>query len=81
MNEIIELLIQHVRDESGYSGPIGADDDLIHAGILDSYSIVSLALFAQQRFGVQLRYGDDLVRDNIARLSALAKLIEQRRAL
>ena len=80
MNEIIELLIQHVRDESGYSGPIGADDDLIHAGILDSYSIVSLALFAQQRFGVELE-GDDLVRDNIARLSALAKLIEQRRAL
>jgi acyl carrier protein len=78
MNEIIELLIKHVRDESGYTGPIGADDDLIHAGILDSYSIVSLALFAQERFGIELD-GDDLIRENVARLSALAKLIEQRR--
>jgi acyl carrier protein len=78
MNEIIELLIEHVRDESGYKGPIGADDDLIQAGILDSYSIVSLALFAQERFGIELE-GDDLVRENVARLSALAKLIAQRR--
>ena len=78
MNEIIELLIEHVRDESGYTGPIGADDDLIQAGILDSYSIVSLALFAQERFGIELE-GDDLVRENVARLSALAKLIAQRR--
>ena len=79
MNEIIEVLIEHIRKESGYTGPVSVDEDLIQAGILDSFSIVSLAVFAQQRFEVELE-GDDLVRENLARLSSLAQLIEQRRA-
>lgn len=79
MNEIIDALISYIRDETGHTGAIGPDDDLLQAGVLDSFNIVSLALFAQDKFGVELE-GEDLVRDNLARLSALAALIERRRS-
>lgn len=79
MNEIVDVLIGYIRDETGYSGDLSADIDLLQSGILDSFNIVSLALFAQQRFEVELE-GEDLVRDNLAKLSSLAELIERRRA-
>ena len=77
--EIITVLIDYVRKETGFEGPLTADDDLLTAGVLDSFNIVSLALFAQERFEVELE-GEDMVRDNLARLSSLAALIAQRRA-
>ena len=77
--EIITVLIDYIRSETGFDGPLTADDDLLAAGVLDSFNIVSLALFAQERFEVELE-GEDLVRDNLARLSSLAALIVQRRA-
>lgn len=79
MKEIIDVLIEYIRNESGFTGQLTADADLLQAGILDSFNIVSLALFAQERFGVELE-SDDLVRDNLARLSTLAALIARRRA-
>jgi acyl carrier protein len=79
MTTAIDDLIQYIRDETGYAGAIDADDDLLEKGILDSFNIVSLAMFAQERFGVEFE-GDDLVRDNLARLSTLVALIDRRRA-
>ena len=79
MTDIIEVLIDYIRSETGFTGPLSADRDLLQAGVLDSFNIVSLALFAQERFEVELE-DEDLVRDNLASLSALASLIERRRA-
>jgi acyl carrier protein len=79
MNEIVDVLIEYIRNETGFTGNLTADDDLLQTGVLDSFNIVSLALFAQERFGVELE-GEDLVRDNLARLSSLAALIVRRRA-
>lgn len=79
MSDTLEVLIEYIRSETGYGGDLAADDDLLTIGVLDSFSIVSLALFAQERFEVDLD-GDDLVRDNLAKLSSLAALIERRRA-
>ena len=79
MDGTIEILTEYIRKETGYEGALSADDDLLATQILDSFSIVALALFAQERFEVELD-GDDLVRDNLARLSTLAALIERRRA-
>lgn len=79
MSEIIDVLVDYIRKETGFAGPLGPDDDLLTAGVLDSFNIVSLALFAQERFEVELE-GEDLVRDNLAKLSSLAALIEKRRA-
>jgi acyl carrier protein len=77
--EIITGLIDYIRKETGFEGTRTAADDLLSAGVLDSFNVVSLALFAQERFEVELD-GEDLVRDNVARLSSLAALIAQRRA-
>lgn len=79
MSETIDILIEYIRKETGFQGPLTAEDDLLTAGVLDSFNIVSLALFAQERFEVELE-GEDLVRDNLAKLSALAALIEKRKA-
>ena len=79
MNDTIEILIDYIRQETGFTGALAADDDLLTAGVLDSFNIVSLALFAQERFGIELE-GEDMVRDNLAKLSSLAALIERRRA-
>ena len=73
----IDILTDYIRTETGHTGPIAADDDLLEAGILDSFNIVSLAMFAQERFGVEFE-GEDLVRDNLATLSALVALIRAR---
>jgi len=79
MSDIIAVLVEYIRSETGFTGPLEVDDDLLSAGVLDSFNIVSLAMFAQERFGVELE-GEDLVRDNLATLRALALLIELRRA-
>jgi acyl carrier protein len=79
MNEIIDVLIEYIRNETGFTGDLTDDADLLQTGVLDSFNIVSLALFAQERFGVELE-GEDLVRDNLAKLSSLAALIARRRA-
>lgn len=79
MNTETDVLAEFIRNETGYSGPIRPDDDLLEAGILDSFNIVSLAMFAQERFGVEFE-GEDLVRDNLASLTKLASLIRRRSA-
>lgn len=79
MDNEIDILKQHIRSETGYAGPIGPDDDLLKTAILDSFSIVSLAMFAQERFGVEFE-GEDMVRANLASLSSLAALIRRRSA-
>ena len=79
MSNEIQILTEYIRNETGFIGPLGADDDLLESGVLDSFNIVSLAMFAQERFEVEFD-GEDLVRDNLARLSSLVALIRLRRS-
>lgn len=74
-----EILANYIRNETGYTGVLDPDEDLLKSGILDSFSIVSLAMFAQEQFGVEFD-GEELVRDNLAQLSSLVALIRQKRA-
>lgn len=78
MSNEFEILSEYIRNETGFTGVLGADDDLLESGVLDSFNIVSLAMFAQERFEVEFD-GEDLVRDNLARLSSLVELIRMRR--
>ena len=80
MNQEIEVLIAYIREETGFTGTLNAEDDLLQSGVLDSFNIVSLAMFAQERFGVEFE-GEDLVRGNLARLSSLVALIRARKRL
>lgn len=75
----IEVLTEYIRTEIGFTGALGEDDDLLEAGVLDSFNIVTLAMFVQERFGVEFE-AEDLVRANLAKLSALVALIRSRKA-
>ena len=79
MSTELEVLADYIRGETGYKGTIDPDDDLLASGVLDSFNIVSLAVFAQEQFGVEFE-AEDLSRENMARLSALVALIRQRQA-
>ena len=79
MSNEIEILTRYIRSEIGFSGPLNADEDLLEAGVLDSFNIVTLAKFVQERFGVEFE-ADDLVRSNLAKLSSLVALIRTRQA-
>lgn len=79
MSSEIEILADYIRNETGHTGPLDPNEDLLASGVLDSFNIVSLAMFAQERFEVEFD-GEDLVRDNLATLTALATLIRTRRA-
>ena len=74
-----EILVNFIRTETGYAGALNPDDDLLTSGILDSFNIVSLAVFVQEKFGVEFD-GEDMVRDNLASLSRLVALIREKRA-
>jgi len=77
-NELV-VLTDYVRSESGYEGPLDPESDLLDAKILDSFSIVQLAMFVQERFGVELE-AEDLTRANLATLSNIVALIDRRKA-
>lgn len=79
MNNEAEILSNYIRKETGYAGEINPDEDLLKVGILDSFSIVSLAMFAQEQFGVEFE-GEELVRENLAKLSTLVALIRQKKS-
>lgn len=79
MDNELQLLSDYIRRETGHSGQIDADEDLLASEILDSFNIVSLAVFAQEQFGVEFE-AEELTRENLARLSRLAALIRQKRA-
>ena len=79
MSSDIDVLAEYVRRETGHQGSLDSDEDLLAAGILDSFNIVSLVMFAQERFDVEFD-DEDMVRDNFAKLSSLLALIHTRRA-
>ena len=77
MNSESDIIAEYIRAETGHTGALDPGQDLLEAGILDSFSIVSLAMFAQERFGVQFD-GDEIVRDNLASIAALIGLIRRK---
>lgn len=55
------------------------DEPLISSGLIDSFSLVDLALFVEQTFGVRID-DSELNADTFDTLAQLAALIEQRQA-
>jgi acyl carrier protein len=79
MSTELEVLQEYIRKEVGYAGELSVDADLLDEKILDSFSIVELAMFIQTRFQIELE-PEDLVRENLARLSSMVELIREKRA-
>jgi acyl carrier protein len=79
MTTELEILQDYVRRETGYDGELAPDVDLLERHILDSFSIVQLAMFIQEHFGIELE-AEDLVRDNLSTLSSAIALVNKKKA-
>jgi acyl carrier protein len=78
MRDEIAVLSDYVRSESGYKGDLDPGADLLESKILDSFSVVQLVVFVQQRFNVEFE-AEDLTRANLATLSSIVALIDKRK--
>ena len=78
MSTEINALSDFIRDELAYQGDIPPDADLLEEQILDSFSIVQIALFIQDHFGVELEE-EDLQRDHLSSLNNMLALIASKR--
>lgn len=58
--------------------PLGDDEALISGGLIDSFSLVNLALWVEQEFGVPIP-DSDLNADTFDTLAQLIAYIENRR--
>lgn len=58
---------------------IRPDEPLISNGLIDSFSLVDLGLFVEERFGVRID-DSELNADTFDSLAQLAEIIEQRQA-
>ena len=58
---------------------IGADEALISSGLIDSFSLVDLALFVEDTFGVRIE-DSELNASTFDSLTQLAALIQSRQA-
>ena len=74
----LEILCDYIRSETGYEEELTPNVDLLKSQILDSFSIVKLALFIQERFKIELE-AEDVVRENLDNLSSIVALIERKR--
>jgi acyl carrier protein len=78
---IITQLNQYITHElvrqPGLS--IGVDEALISSGLIDSFSLVDLALYVEDSFGVRID-DTELNADTFDSLNQLAALIAQRQA-
>lgn len=77
MTDIAEVLTDYIKNEIPFDGAIGLDMDLLEERILDSFSIVQMAMFIQEQFDIELD-ANDLVRDNLSTLSNMIALIESK---
>ena len=79
MENEIEVLKQYIRSETGYKGELTEDQDLLETQVFDSFNIVIMALFIQEKFGIMLE-AEELVRENLSRLSSMVTLIRSKQA-
>jgi acyl carrier protein len=79
MADKLQVLRDYIKSEVGYDGTVDADVDLLEARILDSFSIVQMAVFIQQQFEIELD-AEDLVRTNLSKLSAMVAMIDRKLA-
>lgn len=79
MTSDLDVLCGFIREKLGHQGELDPTADLLRLEILDSFNIVEMAMFIQQTFGIELQ-GEDITRDNFARLADMVALIERRRA-
>ena len=79
MTEIISTLKEFIADEilKQAGRAIAADEALISSGLIDSFSLMDLALFVEDTFDVRIE-DTELNADTFDSLEELAELIQSR---
>jgi acyl carrier protein len=81
MTEINTILAKHIAEKilKQPGRVIGADEPIISSGLIDSFSLVDLALFVEDNFGVRIE-DSELNASTFDTLTQLVNLIESRRS-
>lgn len=76
----IEALRQYIAGQilKDHNYALADDEPLISSGLVDSFSLVDLALFVEETFGIKL-HDNELNASTFDTLSALASLVDSRR--
>lgn len=72
-----DFLTTDILNDSGY--PLRDNEALLSSGLIDSFSLVDIALWVEQTTGVRLD-DSELTADHFDTVDELAGLIEQRRS-
>jgi acyl carrier protein len=75
--ELKDYLTNEILNDPTY--PLGDDEPLITSGLIDSFSLVDIALWAEGAYGVKID-DTELTADNFDTVAELATLIDGRRA-
>jgi acyl carrier protein len=80
IEEIVKVLALHIAETilKDAGRRIGPDEPLISSGLIDSFSLVDLAMLTEDRFGARLE-DTELNAEHIDTLNQLALLIHSRR--
>jgi acyl carrier protein len=76
-NEILEIVKQFILKELAPDlnpDELDADQPLLESGIIDSFGIMTLLSFIEDKFKLKIQ-ADDLIPENFETLSAIANLI------
>ncbi len=81
MTEINSILSKHIAEKilKQPSRVIGAEEKIISSGLVDSFSLVDLALFVEDTFGVRIE-DSELNASTFDTLAELANLIQSRQS-
>lgn len=74
-NDIIRSFITSELLQGTGESIIGDDDQLIESGIIDSLGVMTMLVFLEDEFSLQIP-GEDLVPENFASINAIATLVE-----
>jgi acyl carrier protein len=75
IDRIRQFIVSELQADVG--GTIADDDSLIDQGIIDSFGIMALLGFLEERFDVIID-GDELLPENFATLAAISALVEKK---
>ena len=75
-DQLSKFIAEKILKQPGRA--IGADEKLISSGLIDSFSLMDLALFVEDTYGVRIE-DTELNADTFDSLNQLSTLIESRR--
>ena len=74
--EIVREFISREMLHDSRETPINDEDQLIESGIIDSLGIMTLLVFLEEKFSLQIS-GDELLPENFGSITAIADLIDR----